>query len=86
MQSAALQIISYSGEAKSHFVEAIREGRSGNYLIAILLGPQVKLMKKAAENTAAPYGIPVDVIDLKSYGTSRNRGKNLGYLKKTRCR
>ncbi|WP_340373490.1 PTS lactose/cellobiose transporter subunit IIA [Peribacillus sp. FSL E2-0218] len=37
MQTAALQIISYSGEARSHFVEAIREGRAGHYQKADVL-------------------------------------------------
>jgi cellobiose PTS system EIIA component len=31
MQAAAFQIISYSGDARSHFVEAIRQARSGNF-------------------------------------------------------
>ncbi|WP_340373489.1 PTS sugar transporter subunit IIB [Peribacillus sp. FSL E2-0218] len=44
--------------------------KSSDQVLAILLGPQVRFMKKAAEKTAAPYGIPVDVIDPQSYGTA----------------
>lgn len=31
MQAAAFQIISYSGDARSHFVEAIRAARAGRF-------------------------------------------------------
>ncbi|MXO81175.1 PTS sugar transporter subunit IIB, partial [Paenibacillus sp. OT2-17] len=37
-------------------------------VIAILLGPQVRMRKKAVTEIAAPYGIPVDVIDTLAYG------------------
>ncbi|WP_311079657.1 PTS sugar transporter subunit IIB [Paenibacillus polymyxa] len=37
-------------------------------VIAILLGPQVRMRKKAVTEMAAPYGIPVDVIDTLAYG------------------
>ena len=43
---------------------------SSEDVMAILLGPQVRFMKQAAENAAKPYGIPVDVIDTKLYGTA----------------
>ncbi|MBA4493974.1 PTS sugar transporter subunit IIB [Paenactinomyces guangxiensis] len=43
---------------------------NGEDVLAILLGPQVRFMKKKAELAAAPYGIPVDVIDTKLYGTA----------------
>jgi cellobiose PTS system EIIB component len=43
---------------------------SSEGVIAILLGPQVRFMKQAAVNTAKPYGIPVDVIDVRLYGTA----------------
>ncbi|WP_079527595.1 PTS sugar transporter subunit IIB [Halobacillus hunanensis] len=34
----------------------------------LLIGPQMKFMKKKFEKTAAEVGIPVDVIDPMSYG------------------
>ncbi|WP_163527064.1 PTS sugar transporter subunit IIB [Halobacillus ihumii] len=34
----------------------------------LLIGPQMKFMKKKFEKTAADIGIPVDVIDPMSYG------------------
>ncbi|WP_348620483.1 PTS sugar transporter subunit IIB [Paenibacillus polymyxa] len=37
-------------------------------VIAILLGPQVRMRKKAVTEIAAPYSIPVDVIDTLAYG------------------
>ncbi|KJD46033.1 PTS sugar transporter subunit IIB [Paenibacillus terrae] len=37
-------------------------------VIAILLGPQVRMRKKPVAEIAAPYGIPVDVIDTIAYG------------------
>ncbi len=37
-------------------------------VIAILLGPQVRMRKNAVTEIAAPYGIPVDVIDTMAYG------------------
>ncbi|MBP3041740.1 PTS sugar transporter subunit IIB [Bacillaceae bacterium Marseille-Q3522] len=43
---------------------------SSEGVIAILLGPQVRFIKQAITNTAKPYGIPVDVIDTRLYGTA----------------
>lgn len=34
----------------------------------ILLGPQIKFKLKEAEGLAKPHGIPVGVIDMRSYG------------------
>jgi len=42
----------------------------GDDVKVILLGPQVSFMRKAAEKTAAPYHIPVDVVNVRLYGTA----------------
>lgn len=42
----------------------------------ILLGPQVRFLLAKIKEAAAPYGIPVDVIDSIDYGTM-NGGKVL---------
>ncbi|MFD4416965.1 PTS sugar transporter subunit IIB [Bacillus safensis] len=68
-----------AAEAKGldYYIYAIPEGaiadeleEHGENVQAILLGPQVSFMKKAAEKTAAPYQIPVDVVNVRLYGTA----------------
>ncbi|WP_018886792.1 PTS sugar transporter subunit IIB [Paenibacillus massiliensis] len=48
----------------------IKDELSGisDHVIAILLGPQVRMRKNAVAEIAAPYSIPVDVIDTVAYG------------------
>lgn len=46
-------------EAKSHF----------DHISCLLLGPQVRYLKKKLEKTLEPLGIPVDVINSMHYGT-----------------
>lgn len=64
------------GEEKYH-IYAIPEGAIEEELqahhdevVVIMLGPQVRFAKRATEKRAAPYGIPVDVMDVKLYGTA----------------
>jgi cellobiose PTS system EIIB component len=79
--STSLVVSKMNAAAKAkgldYHIYAIPEGAIGDELagssegvIAILLGPQVRFMKKAAEKAAAPYNIPVDVIDIQLYGTA----------------
>lgn len=79
--SSSIVVSKMKAEAQARGIDyhiyAIPEGSIGEELarnseevIAILLGPQVGLMRKAVEKVVAPYGIPVDVIDVKDYGTA----------------
>ncbi|PAD39661.1 PTS sugar transporter subunit IIB [Terribacillus sp. 7520-G] len=60
-----------------YYIYAIPEGAIEEELLAhheevvvIMLGPQVRFAKRATEKRAKPYGIPVDVMDVRLYGTA----------------
>ncbi|MFB1100236.1 MULTISPECIES: PTS sugar transporter subunit IIB [Terribacillus] len=62
---------------EEYYIYAIPEGAIEEELqahhdevVVIMLGPQVRFAKRATEKRAAPYGIPVDVMDVKLYGTA----------------
>lgn len=57
-------------------IEAISESnvkeelnRNSDRIKAILLGPQIRYIKQQVANMAAPFNVPVDVIDMMDYGT-----------------
>ncbi|MFP7478442.1 PTS sugar transporter subunit IIB [Terribacillus saccharophilus] len=62
---------------EEYYIYAIPEGAIEEELqahhddvVVIMLGPQVRFARRATEKRAAPYGIPVDVMDVRLYGTA----------------
>lgn len=73
--STSLLVTKMEAVAKERGLElkiwAISEAKIADYIKdcdVVLLGPQVRFMLSKAQGIAAPYNIPVEVINMKHYG------------------
>lgn len=74
--STSLLVVKMEEAAKLMDLEvkifAVSEAEARNHfenISCLLLGPQVRYLKKKLEKTLAPTGIPVEVINSMHYGT-----------------
>lgn len=58
-------------QGKNHKIWAVAEAEAGLHIPnadVLLIGPQMRFWKKKAEEIAAPYNVPVAVINTVDYG------------------
>ena len=79
--STSLLVTKMEEAAKNANIEAkiwaIPEGKIADHITecdVLLLGPQVRFMLNKAKSIAAPYNVPVEVIDMKLYGMCNGKG------------
>lgn len=74
--STSLLVVKMEKVAKEKGVDvkifAVSEGEAPKYydkIGVLLLGPQVRYLKKKMDKTLEPFGVPVEVINSMHYGT-----------------